>query len=136
MMAGIMSPPGAVRTVSTMARKPRNPVARSPLLRKGGVHRKSRSAERMRSKRELKDEAEAGMNRDPDRDAGTEADSAAGPHDSQRYRRGAPLEGFGSPRHGPENRLAEDGRPTRRPAASPRRGGAHGASFPEAGSGA
>ncbi len=39
-----------------MARKPRNPAARSPLLRKGGVHRKSRSSERMRSKRKLKDE--------------------------------------------------------------------------------
>ena len=53
-----MPPPGAVQTVSIMARKPRNPVARSPLLRKGGVHRKSRSAERMQSKRELKEEAE------------------------------------------------------------------------------
>ena len=53
-----MPPPGAVQTVSIMARKPRNPVARSPLLRKGGVHRKPRSAERMQSKRELKEEAE------------------------------------------------------------------------------
>ena len=51
------SPFSAV-TLSAMARKPRNPVARSPLLRKGGVHRKSRSAERMKSKRELKEEAE------------------------------------------------------------------------------
>ena len=58
MMVGAMPPSGAVQTVSTMARKPRNPVARSPLLRKGGAHRKSRSAERMKSKRELKDEAE------------------------------------------------------------------------------
>ena len=58
MMPSAKSPPGAVRTVSIMARKPRNPVARSPLLRKGGAHRKSRSAERMRSKRELKEEAE------------------------------------------------------------------------------
>ena len=59
MMVDAMPPPGAGQTVSTMARKPRNPVARSPLLRKGGVHRKSRSAERMQSKRELKDEAKA-----------------------------------------------------------------------------
>lgn len=58
MMPSAMPPPGAVQTVSIMARKPRNPVARSPLLRKGGVHRKSRSAERMQSKRELKEEAE------------------------------------------------------------------------------
>lgn len=34
-------------------RKPRNPVARSPLLGKGGVHRKTRSAERNRTRREL-----------------------------------------------------------------------------------
>lgn len=83
MMAGIMSPPGAARTVSKMARKPRNPVARSPLLRKGGVHRKSRSAERMRSKRELKDEAEASRDPDPDRDAGTETGPGAGPEDGR-----------------------------------------------------
>ncbi|MYF69994.1 MAG: hypothetical protein F4181_08525 [Proteobacteria bacterium] len=59
-----------------MARKPRNPVARSPLLRKGGVHRKSRSAERSRSKRELKEEAEASRENQPDRSAGTESDAA------------------------------------------------------------
>ena len=58
MMPIAMPPPGAAQTVSIMARKPRNPVARSPLLRKGGVHRKSRSADRMQSKRELKEEAE------------------------------------------------------------------------------
>lgn len=33
--------------------KPRNPVARTALLRKGGVHRKSRSAERHKARREL-----------------------------------------------------------------------------------
>ena len=69
MMAGAESPPGAVRTVSIMARKPRNPVARSPLLRKGGVHRKSRSAERMQSKRELKEEAEDEREKQGDPDA-------------------------------------------------------------------
>ena len=76
MMAGAMPLPVAVQTVSTMARKPRNPVARSPLLRKGGVHRKSRSAERMRSKRELKEETEASRENQPDRSAGTEPDSS------------------------------------------------------------
>ena len=55
-----------------MARKPRNPVARSPLLRKGGVHRKSRSAERMKSKRELKEEAEG--DREEQREQGAESD--------------------------------------------------------------
>ena len=35
--------------------KPRNPVARSPLLRKGGVHEKSRSSERSDKKRELEE---------------------------------------------------------------------------------
>ncbi len=69
MMAGAMPPPGAVQTVSIMARKPRNPVARSPLLRKGGAHRKSRSAERMRSKRELKEEAEDEREKQGDHDA-------------------------------------------------------------------
>ena len=82
MMAGANSPLGAVQTVSTMARKPRNPVARSPLLRKGGAHRKSRSAERMRSKRELMEEAEASRDEDPDRNAGTETGPGAGPDDS------------------------------------------------------
>ena len=41
-----------------MARKPRNPVARSPLLRKGGAHRKTRSGERMQSKKLLREEVE------------------------------------------------------------------------------
>ena len=86
MMAAAMPLPGAVQSVSTMARKPRNPIARSPLLRKGGAHRKSRSAERMRSKRELKDEAEASRKQDPDGDTGTETGSGDGPDDSQRYR--------------------------------------------------
>ena len=77
MMAGASPPPGAVQTVSKLARKPRNPVARSPLLRKGGAHRRSRSAERMRSKRELKDEAEASRDPDPDPDAGSETEPGA-----------------------------------------------------------
>ena len=75
MMRGAMPPPVAVQTVSTMARKPRNPVARSPLLRKGGVHRKSRSAERMRLKRELKEVAEVSRENQPDQSAGTEPDA-------------------------------------------------------------
>jgi hypothetical protein len=33
--------------------KPRNPVARSPLLGKGGPHERSPSAKRQRDKREL-----------------------------------------------------------------------------------
>ena len=41
-----------------MATKPRNPVARSPLLRKGGVHGKSRSGERMKTKNALRRELE------------------------------------------------------------------------------
>ena len=53
--------------------KPRNPVARSPLLRKGGVHEKSRSSERSDTKRDLEDkaadwedESKAGEDSDPD----------------------------------------------------------------------
>lgn len=65
--------PFSTVTLSAMARKPRNPVARSPLLRKGGVHRKSRSAERMKSKRKLKEEAEGDKDEQEDQD--TEADS-------------------------------------------------------------
>ena len=41
-----------------MATKPRNPVARSPLLRKGGAHAKSRSGERMKTKNALRRELE------------------------------------------------------------------------------
>lgn len=81
MMAGAMPLSGAVQSVSKMTSKPRNPVARSPLLRKGGAHRKSRSAERMRSKRELKDEADASRKQHPDRDSGTETGPGAGPED-------------------------------------------------------
>jgi len=33
-----------------MKDKPRNPVARSPLMKKGGVHQKSRTSERQREK--------------------------------------------------------------------------------------
>ena len=44
--------------------KPRNPVARSPLLRKGGPHEKSRSAKRAQQKRalerQLRDEQDHG----------------------------------------------------------------------------
>ncbi len=50
-----------------MAKKQRhvriNPIARAPILRKGGVHQKSRSAERQADKRQLRkliDKAGAG----------------------------------------------------------------------------
>ena len=36
--------------------KPKNPVAASPLLRKGGVHSKSKSGERSRAKTTLRRE--------------------------------------------------------------------------------
>ena len=55
--------------------KPRNPVARSPLLRKGGVHEKSRTSERSDTKRDLEekvanleDELQAEDESDPDAD--------------------------------------------------------------------
>ena len=34
--------------------KPRNPVATAPIMRKGGVHQKSRSGERQQGKQQLK----------------------------------------------------------------------------------
>ena len=37
-----------------MSKKRRNPVAHAPILRKGGVHQKSRSAERQQGKRKLR----------------------------------------------------------------------------------
>lgn len=37
--------------------RPRNPVARATLLRKGGVHQPSRSSQRQRSKQALRREA-------------------------------------------------------------------------------
>lgn len=39
-------------------RRPRNPVALSPLLRKGGVHERSKSGIRAEAKQELQDELE------------------------------------------------------------------------------
>lgn len=39
-------------------RRPRNPVALSPLLRKGGVHERSKSGVRAEAKQELQDELE------------------------------------------------------------------------------
>ena len=44
--------------------KPRNPVAVLPIMRKGGVHEKSRSAERQQGKQKLKQlvsKVEAGL---------------------------------------------------------------------------
>ena len=37
-------------------KKRKNPLAKSPLLKKGGVHERSKSAERTKKKRELKRE--------------------------------------------------------------------------------
>jgi len=39
-----------------MKNKPRNPVARSPIMKKGGVHQKSRSSERRQEKESVDDE--------------------------------------------------------------------------------
>ena len=39
-----------------MAKKPRNPVARSPLFRKGGRHDKPKSSKRMQDKKALRSE--------------------------------------------------------------------------------
>lgn len=44
--------------------KPRNPLAIAPIMRKGGVHEKSRSAERQQGKQKLKQlvsKVEAGL---------------------------------------------------------------------------
>jgi hypothetical protein len=43
-----------------------NPVARSPLLRKGGVHRRSPSAERRRQRQALEAEVEKWRRDNPD----------------------------------------------------------------------
>ena len=47
-----------------MPKKPRNPIARSPLLRKGGAHGKSRSSERTKAKKELRKEVDQMPNGD------------------------------------------------------------------------
>lgn len=41
-----------------MKNKPRNPVARSPLMKKGGVHQKSRTAERQQEKDAVQSEVD------------------------------------------------------------------------------
>jgi len=41
-----------------MTKKTRNPVARSPLLGKGGRHEKSKSAKRMKDKKALRSEVQ------------------------------------------------------------------------------
>ena len=38
----------------TKRNKPRNPIANLPIMRKGGVHEKSRSGERQQGKQKLK----------------------------------------------------------------------------------
>ena len=62
-----------------MARKPRNPVARSPLLRKGGAHRKVRSGERMRSKKALREEAGHSAEKTPNKDPESHEPADAAP---------------------------------------------------------
>ena len=57
-----------------MAKKTRNPVARSPLLRKGGAHRKSRSTERMQSRNALREEAESSKETAREQSARTDPD--------------------------------------------------------------
>jgi len=42
------------RQVNTIAVAPRNPYTNHPLMRKGGVHQKSKSAERSQTRREVK----------------------------------------------------------------------------------
>lgn len=42
----------------TISRRPRNPVARSPLLRKGGMHQKAKSGQRAEAKLHMQQEAE------------------------------------------------------------------------------
>jgi hypothetical protein len=51
------------RAKQPAARRPRNPVARSPLLGKGGVHGRSTAAKRRRAKVELLQQSRA---TDPD----------------------------------------------------------------------
>jgi len=46
-----------------MARRRSNPVARSPLLRKGGVHQQARSGRRFKDKQALRRETRAYWNR-------------------------------------------------------------------------
>lgn len=41
--------------------RPRNPVARSPLLKKGGVHQRSRSGERQQHRKTLKKAIETAL---------------------------------------------------------------------------
>jgi hypothetical protein len=49
---------------TTKRHKPRNPIAMAPIMRKGGVHEKSRSGERQQGKQKLKQlvsKVEAGL---------------------------------------------------------------------------
>lgn len=41
--------------------KPRNPVARSPLLKKGGIHQRARSGERQANRKALKQAIETAL---------------------------------------------------------------------------
>jgi hypothetical protein len=49
-----------------MKKKNRNPAARSPLLRKGGRHGKSKSAKRMLDRKTLRSEVEQIERKKPD----------------------------------------------------------------------
>jgi hypothetical protein len=49
-----------------MTKKTRNPAARSPLLRKGGRHEKSKSAKRMKDRKTLRSDVEQIESKKPD----------------------------------------------------------------------
>jgi hypothetical protein len=49
-----------------MNKKTRNPAARSPLLRKGGHHERSKSAKRMKDRKTLRSEVEQIERKKPD----------------------------------------------------------------------
>ncbi len=40
-------------TITIPVKKPRNPLATSPLLKKGGAHHKAKSADRQKSKKQI-----------------------------------------------------------------------------------
>jgi len=55
-----------------MKDKPRNPVARSPIMKKGGVHQKSRTSERRQKKGAVQHELDEWKeNKGQDEDAGS-----------------------------------------------------------------
>lgn len=53
---------------------PRNPVARSPLLKKGGAHRKSNKDARRQAREKIREEIETQLKDSTDKDAKKNAD--------------------------------------------------------------